>query len=242
MPDENNFNFRTVPQPAEDFGTLPHVSESFRTVPQGSESFRTVPNASERKASHTLTVREVARMFEGAGVARTERSIVNWCQPNGAGIARLDAYLDPNEGKYFITPQSAEAAIKEEQAKFTKAPTPSEPFRNEPQVSEPAAEARPAPSQEDEEMLDELQKELMDSKIANRGKDYFIEQLKKERESFAEERKDYVDKLMTFNHKVGELETRLLQLEAPANENRFRKLDAGSANEIRNGSENTPEF
>ena len=91
-------------------------------------------------------------------------------------------------------------------------------------------------------MLDELQKELMDSKIANRGKDYFIEQLKKERESFAEERKDYVDKLMTFNHKVGELETRLLQLEAPANENRFRKLDAGSANEIRNGSENTPEF
>jgi hypothetical protein len=53
---------------------------------------------------------------------------VNWCQPNGAGIARLDAYLDPNEGKYFITPQSAEAAIKEEQAKFAKTSAPSEGF------------------------------------------------------------------------------------------------------------------
>ena len=59
----------------------------------------------------------------------------------------------------------------------------------------------------------------------------FIEQLKKERESLADERKDYVDKLMTFIHKVGELETRLLQLEAPANDNRFRTLDAGTGTE-----------
>src|SRR6266508_275668 len=87
------------PHSSEDFGKMPKASEPFRTVPNRSESFRKLPKASERKESHTLTVREVARMFENAGVARTERSIVNWCQPNAAGIAQLDAYLDPNEGK-----------------------------------------------------------------------------------------------------------------------------------------------
>ena len=204
-----------LPHPSEDFRKMPKPSESFRTVPNASERFRNLPKASERKESHTLTVREVARMFENAGVARTERSIINWCQPNGTGVARLDAYLDPNEGKYFITPQSAETAIKEEQAKFAKNLPPSETFRNESHVSEPSRKPHSAPSEDDGEVVAELRKENMDLKIANRGKDYFIEQLQKERESLASERKDYVEKLMTFNRKVGELETRLLQLEAP---------------------------
>ena len=79
-----------------------------------------VPQISERKESHTLTVREVARMFEAAGVPRTERSIVNWCQLNRTGIARLDSYFDPNERRYFISPQSVEQAIAEEKAKAAK--------------------------------------------------------------------------------------------------------------------------
>ena len=106
--------FRTVRNPAEEVGT----------IPKGAESFRTLREVAERKANHTLTVREVARMFEAAGVARTERSIVNWCQPNRMGIARLDCYFDPNERKYFITLQSVELAIAEEKAKADK-PTPS---------------------------------------------------------------------------------------------------------------------
>jgi hypothetical protein len=215
MPDEQNPSFGNVLQSSEDFGKLPHASEPFRTVPNSSESFRNVRKISERKENHILTVREVARMFEAAGVARTERSIVNWCQPNATGIARLDAYLDPNEGKYYITPQSVEAAIKEEQAKFAKTAPPSEPFRNEPLASEPAEKPRASRSEGNNEIVAELQKEIMDLKIANRGKDYFIEQLQKERDAFATERNNYVEKLMTFNRKVGELETRLLQLEAP---------------------------
>lgn len=167
-----------------------------------------VPKASERKENHILTVREVARMFESAGVSRTERSIVNWCQPNSAGIARLDAYLDPNEGKYFITPQSAEAAIKEEQAKYTKAPPPSEPFRNQPPVSEPSRKSRPAPSEDDDEALAELHKELMDLKITNRAKDQFIQQLQGERN-------DMLDKLVANSRVIGQLETKLLQIEGP---------------------------
>jgi hypothetical protein len=207
MPDETHSSFGNVPQPSEGFGNLPHASEPFRNVPNPSESFRMVPKASERKENHILTVREVARMFETAGVARTERSIVNWCQPNSAGIARLDAYLDPNEGKYFITPQSAEAAIKEEQAKYTKAPPPSEPFRNEQPVSEPAKNTRSFSSEDDEELA-ELQKEMMDLKITNRAKDQFIQQLQGER-------KEMLDALVANSRVIGQLETKLLQIEAP---------------------------
>jgi len=47
-------------------------------------------------------------------VARTERSLINWCQPNRQGFTRLDSYYDPNERKYFITLQSVEAVIQEE--------------------------------------------------------------------------------------------------------------------------------
>jgi len=59
-------------------------------------------------------------MFEVAGVARTERSIINWCQLNSQGVARLDAYFDPNERRYYITPQSVELAIAEEKAKAAR--------------------------------------------------------------------------------------------------------------------------
>src|SRR3954447_22775015 len=103
--------------PSEAFRAIPNDSETFGNVPHSSENFRNVRKGSARRENHTLTVREVARLFEAAGVTRTERSITNWCQPNKTGIARLDAYLDPNERKYFITPESVDAAIQEELAR-----------------------------------------------------------------------------------------------------------------------------
>jgi hypothetical protein len=48
----------------------------------------------------------------------------------------------------------------------------------------------------------------MDLKITNRGKDFFIEQLQKERNGI-------LDQLLPANRKVGELETKLMQLESP---------------------------
>src|ERR1039458_1305053 len=119
-----------VPQNAETSSDIPQASAEFSTVPKDTEDFGKVPQVAERKETHALTVRETARMFEGAGVARTERSIINWCQPNRQGIARLDSYFDPNERKYYITPQSVEAVIQEEiqRAKKTTEPATSESF------------------------------------------------------------------------------------------------------------------
>src|ERR1017187_2061130 len=84
--------FGSVRKDAATFGNVPHGAESFGKVPHDSEAFRNVPQAAERKENHTLTVREAARLFEDAGVARSERSIVNWCQANRQGIPRLVSY------------------------------------------------------------------------------------------------------------------------------------------------------
>jgi hypothetical protein len=204
-----------IPQGSAEFGNVPKDAESFRTIPKGSETFgsvrnvsedfRTVPKHAERKDNHSLTVREAARLFEAAGVARTERSIVNWCQPNRQGICRLDCYFDPNERKYYITPQSVETAIAEEKARATKMNQSSESVGTVPKGSELPAKTVKSNLEHEDEKTKELERENLDLKIANRGKDFLIEQMQKERNSFFEQ-------LLTATRKVGELETRLLQL------------------------------
>ncbi len=204
-----------LPNDSEAFRTFPNPAEEFGKVPNSAESFRTLRNAAERKENHTLTVREVARMFATAGVARTERSIINWCQPNKTGVARLDCYFDPNDRKYFVTPQSVELAIAEEKAKAAKFPPIHQTEETVPIPAEDRGKPMPGSFGAEAGEVKAQKQEIMDLKITNRGKDYFIEQLQKEREAFAEERQSYVEKLMNFNRKVGELETRLLQLQGP---------------------------
>ena len=210
-------SFRSIPNTSESFGKVPQASEAFRTVRNDSASFRNIPHPSEKKENHTLTVREAARIFEAAGVARTERSIVNWCQPNRTGIARLDSYFDPNERKYYISPQSLETAIQEEIQKATKFNEPSESlvkmpqgaegFRTVPNTAETEKKLE-STSEGNQLRLRELEMEIMDLRIVNKGKDYFIERLQKDRENMTEQ-------VISASRKVGELEAKLLQLERP---------------------------
>ena len=178
-----------------------HHSEEFGNLPNSSETFRTVRNTSEKTEKHTVTVREVARLFEQAGVPRTERSITNWCRSNRQGIARLDAFFDENEGRYYITPQSVTLAIEEERAKQTAA-------GNAP-VAEPEmpkrSETSPRQDAESSDRVKELERQDFDLQIANRGKDLILEQFQKERWRHEE-------RLVGMSRYVGELETQLLQL------------------------------
>jgi len=185
---------------------VPQASAEFRTVPQAAEDFGRVPQVAERKENHTLTVRETARMFEAAGVARTERSVINWCQPNRQGITRLDSYYDPNERKYYITPQSVEAVIQEEiqRTKKTSEASDSEGFGNAVTHVKHPRNVTSA----DSRILQELEREILDLKMNNRGKDYLIGELNKERKYF-------FDQLLAANRTVGQLETRLNQLDGP---------------------------
>ena len=200
--------FGNVRNDSEGFRSVPNVSAPFGSVPHHSEGFRTIPKLSERKENQILTVREAARMFEAAGVARTERSIVNWCQLNSQHVARLDAYFDPNERRYYITPQSVEAAIAEEKAKAAKLNTPpSEPVGNVPYGSEAGGKQGADGSESESKRLTQLEKETLDLKILNKGKDFLIEQLRQERDGF-------FGQLLDASRKMGELETKLLQLES----------------------------
>ena len=192
-----------VPNLAETSSEVPQPSADFRTVPNHAEAFGKVPHDAERKESHTLTVREVARMFEAAGVARTERSIVNWCQPNRTGIARLDSYFDPNERRYYISPQSVEQAIAEEKAKVTKHKDSSESFGNIPQPVETAKQTK---LQADEiSDVTKLKHEIFDLRVTNHAKDIVIDRMQKERDGF-------FDQLLNANRNVGALEAKLLQI------------------------------
>jgi hypothetical protein len=195
MPNNSSNVFRGVPNDSEEFGKVPHNSEGFRIV----------RNDSEPSQNHTLTVRDVARLFERSGVARTERSITNWCRPNKTGIPRLDATFDQNERKYFITPQSVERAIQEElardknkQANGASAGT--------------SAEAGIASTNE----IKVFEQEIRDLKIASGVKDKFIDLLKSERAEFAHERQSYIEQLTQSSRQIGELESKLRQIEAPS--------------------------
>jgi hypothetical protein len=230
-----------LPTSAEDFGNVPHPSAGFGSVPQGSASFGTVPKPAAPFGSfphvaeaelppsgrerYTLTVREAARLFEMSGVARSERSIVNWCQRNRQGVARLEAYFDPNDRRYFITRQSVDTVISEERARAAKAnaeplPQPSEPLRNAEPDSDIVHRSTPNPNparpgssgsgriSADRDVPEDLLKENADLKITNRAKDYFIDQLKSERDALLQQ-------LVSKSHKVGELESELRLLERP---------------------------
>lgn len=210
---DNNTQSQPMPNGSEPFRTVPQTSEPLGKVPHAAESFRNLPNTSERTDNHSLTVREVSRMFEAAGVARTERSIVNWCQPNPQGMARLDAFFDTNDRRWFITPQSVESAIAEEKAKLARpAQTPSERVDTTPLPPETGNDTTPARPNfgTDSAHSGGLEQELNDLRILNRGKDYYIERLQKERDAMLE-------KLVSGSHRIGELETRMRQLAAPRN-------------------------
>ena len=197
------------PEKMETPAGIPQPSVAFRTVPNLSEEFGKVPQAAERHENQILTVRETARLFEAAGVARTERSIINWCQLNRQGIARLDSYFDPNERKYYITPQSVEAVIQEEiqRSKKSGEATDSEGFGSA------VTHVKHSSSHDNRKTdgarkIEELERTVNDLKLSNQVKDLFIDLLKKERSQVFE-------KFLPDNQLIGQYETKIQLLDEP---------------------------
>jgi hypothetical protein len=122
--------FGNVRKESEDaFGKLPNDSERNHTrLPNASEPFGNAaapPSEGQdeslahppRRQVHTLTVREVEKLFEQAGRAVTERSILNWCKPNSEGTCRLNCGYERGERRWYIAPESVERVIEEERRK-----------------------------------------------------------------------------------------------------------------------------
>jgi hypothetical protein len=140
--------------------------------------------------------------------SQSETGSNGWVCTAGGGVG-----YDPNERKYFVSPQSVELAIAEERAKAAKINDAeafgkdSESFRTVPHDSEIGKKPAPA-SEDDASQIKELERENLDLKITNRAKDIVIERIQNERETF-------FNQLLMANRKMGELENKLLQLGAP---------------------------
>ena len=208
-------------------------SESFGDIPNPSAASRRL-RPEQRKETHTISVHDAAKMFEAAGVARTERSIINWCWQNRQGLARLDSYFDPNDRKYYITQASIELAIKEELSKGQQKAPPDTP-KPEGDVPKASETSRPGddPIRESgSQTLDELKKKVLDLTITNGVKDMYIQKLHEERSAFALEREKYVNQLVAASREVGELTTRLMQLEGPRSANRDQSQAVSDADPL----------
>jgi len=216
---------------------VPNSSEPFGNVQKPSEGFGSLPNLSERKANHTLTVRQAARMFEDAGVPRSDHTITNWCHADKeTGASKLDCYRDPNDRKFFITPESLRTAIAEEKDKVgvENLPNSSKPFGNIPKASEIILQSFPKSSEappkqerpqavgegrsdteisEDAESLRVLKAKIRRMNIEAEVNKRYIEKLEQERA------KD-VDRMIEQGRTIGTLENQVKQLEAPKPQSR----------------------
>src|SRR5206468_2917049 len=160
-------------------------------------------------------------------VPRTERSIINWCQPNRQGITRLDAFLDTNERRYFITPQSVNRAIEEERARAAAAGAqspssealPNRPQQEQQKASEHVHATGPKRSEgqsEDETReLTDLRRKVVDLEITNRVKEQLLGRMNDELQKKDDERRAYIERLIANGQLIGEMKSQLLQLGAP---------------------------
>jgi hypothetical protein len=191
-------------------------------------------HAPTRSEAHTLTTREVMKMFEDSGVPRNQRTIERYCKGGD-----LDCFPDALEKRYYITQTSVETLIgqlKEIASRHEKIsvnaevpprPTPSDTAR-------PAATAERADAdvkheatekQEDthrgdeakrlaalETRIKELENEKFNLEIDKRAKEQVLGMM---REQISEDRKMFTTELIKHSRRVGQLETQMLQLKAP---------------------------
>lgn len=107
--------------------------------------------------------------------------------------------------KLNLTPQSVEAAIQEE---FQRANKSSEPSASEPFESPVATVKHPRNSTSADDRKFQMEREVVDLKIANLGKDYLIDQLQGERNGL-------FLKVVPDKSNRGQLEIKLIQLNTP---------------------------
>jgi hypothetical protein len=174
---------------------------------------------------YTLDVYQASALFSEAAVPRSPRTVERYCKSGHLVCKMIDT--ERNE-KYLITRESVIARIKELQQAI-----PSGHLETERDMSRHVETQRDM-SRHDatrdeisddeklklEERIKELERENLDLKIANRGKDYFLDEVKKDKEKEAADRKDMIQQLIEQSFRIGELEGIIThaQIEAPRRE------------------------
>ena len=172
---------------------------------------------------YTLDVDQASALFSDAGVPRSPRTIDRYCKSGHLVCMKIDT--ERNE-KYLITRESVTERIKELQQVIPSGHVETQRDMSRHVGTQPDMSRHDAPldqiTDEEktklEERIKELERENIDLKITNRGKDYFVEELKKEREYFEVVRREMTQQLIAQSERVGELQVQLHQIEAPRRE------------------------
>jgi hypothetical protein len=195
-----------------------------------------------RTEAHTLTTREVMKIFESAGIPRAQRSIERYCQQG-----YLDCLPDAIERRQYITQASVETLIgqlKELAARHQKvseeqmSPTAdddmerraathengegvkrSAPDKREEKQHEGEYEAR---IQELEARLKEMENEKLNLEIDKRVREQMVGML---REQMTQQTQVFSTELTQQSRRVGQLETEMRQLMAPRRDRRPTRDD-----------------
>lgn len=156
-----------------------------------------------------LSVDEAADLFHRAGVPRSARTIIRYCSQKHLECTKIET--ERNE-RYLISKESVESRIEElkQILSISRVQTYPDMSRHEP--TSPDTSGHDVPDEKEKDALlqkiTSLEKEKQDLQILNAGKDYLVQQYK-------EERIGLIEQMRADAHRVGELETKLLQLEAP---------------------------
>lgn len=204
-------HFRSIQNTSEDFSNIQRSSERAGGIGRGKKYAGAETPEHEYDRNDYMIMEETYALFEQEGERRSVRMIAEYCK-NG----ELVCFYDSDDKRWHITRASVEnkiGKIKALNARKVAPPSMS--------TSEHISEATAAPAQatdrhqergdepqESSDAIKKLEQENLDLKIVNKGKDYFIEQLKKERD-------DFIAKIENNSRVIGVLETKLLQLEAP---------------------------
>ncbi len=194
---------------------------------EASEQFNTGLDMSRQidPSKYTLTVEEASRLFSNGGVPRSSRTIDRYCKAGHLVCMKIET--ERNE-KYLITQDSVTERITELQQVVPTGHVQTEHDTSRHVVTQPDLSRRDATGDEltDDEKnklearIKELERENLDLKIANRGKDYFLERVKEEQSKFDTQRKEMTQQLIDQSFRLGELEgvIRHAQIEAPRSE------------------------
>jgi len=194
---------------------------------ESNDQFNTSQDMSRQSdpSKYTLTVEEASRLFADAEVPRSPRTIDRYCKTGHLVCMKIDT--ERNE-KYLITHDSVTERIRELQQVVSTGHVEtqrdmSRHVESQPDMSRHDATLDQTTNDEKtklEKRIKELELENLDLKITNRGKDYFVEELKKQQEKFETIRKEMTQQLIDHSHRVGELEGVIhhAQIEAPRRE------------------------
>ena len=225
-------NFSNVQNSSEHYSNIQSISEDFSTPLKSSKRApgfgrgkkypgAALPPEEYQETDFSLIMEEAYSLFENAGERRSVRMIAEYCK-----TGELVCYYDSDDKRWHINPDSVHNKIEKIKALNARASQrtsqgTSEDFKPPQSHTQIPASSAPEASEtsgEHEQTIKRLEQEILDLKITNRGKDYFIEQLQNERNAM-------LDKVEKNSLMIGELRTKLLQLEAPKPPTEYREQD-----------------